>query len=1100
MTAFVASLLVAGILVTFVAIFFAQKERLLKLNHQLQGPVTEQTEKLLESEARYRLLVDGVHDCANLMLDQNGYVKTWNQGAERLKGYTADEIIGQHFSIFYPPDALAAGTPKAELVHAREYGRAEDEGWRLRKDGSQFWARVNITTLYDDEGEIQGFSKITRDITERKQTEDALAKLQRLYEQILCSVDVGLHGIDLGGKVIFQNPAATTILGWNADEMIGQHSHSMTHYRRANGAPYPQDECHIHATIHDGIVRHIEDEVFWRKDGTNFPVACTSTPMSNEAGEIVGTVVAFRDLSELKAVENQLRDNAERIHAVLDTVVDGIITINERGSVESLNPAAERLFGYATVEVVGHNINMLMPEPYHSQHGGSLEHYHTTGHAKIIGIGREVIGRRKDGSTFPMDLSVSTMQLGNGRFFTGIVRDITERKLSHQVLVAAKAEAELASRAKSDFIATMSHEIRTPMNGVIGMVDVLLQSSLKGYQVEMVDTIRDSALSLLGIIEDILDFSKIEAGRLEIEHAPTAVADVVEKVCIMLDRLAEKKGVELTLFTDPAIPVAVLSDAQRLRQIVVNLVHNAIKFSGGQDRSGRVSVQALLIERDAEQIVVEIRVTDNGIGMDQATQAQLFTPFTQADASTTRRFGGTGLGLSIARNLVRLMGGELTVQSTLDDGSTFTVRLPFIPVPDKDNGSAPQSLVAEISCLVIGGDEGLADHLAAYLVSSGAAVQQVPNLAAAEEHTGTPLSGPWIWVIDAGNTPPLPEELRAITSAQPERDIRLVVIGRGIRRRPRWQDGGQVVEVDGNVLTRQTVLKAVAIAAGRMQVEEDTVLLGKGEAGFIAPSRVDALRQGRLILVAEDNETNQKVILYQLALLGFAADVVSDGHGALERWRSGDYALLLTDLHMPKMDGYELTTAIRAKENSARHIVIIALTANAIKSEVLRCRDVGMDDYLIKPARLADLQAMLKKWMPNPESAPEPADATTLSDTAMTPAAQNTASKPLDVSVLVALVGDDPEITSDFLHDFRRSATQIATEMKTAYAAGQADQVGALAHRLKSSARSVGALGLGKLCDEIEQSGKADQVEMLTALLPRFEAEMAAVDKYLGTL
>ncbi len=225
------------------------------------------------------------------------------------------------------------------------------------------------------------------------------------------------------------------------------------------------------------------------------------------------------------------------------------------------------------------------------------------------------------------------------------------------------------------------------MNGVIGMVDVLLQSSLKGYQVEMVEIIRDSAFSLLGIIEDILDFSKIEVGRLEIEHVPTSVADVVEKVCIMLDRLAEKKNVELTLFTDPAIPQFVVSDAQRLRQIVVNLAHNAIKFSGAQDRPGRVSVQAVLIERSAKQIVLEIRVTDNGIGMDRATQAQLFTPFTQADASTTRRFGGTGLGLSIARRLVQLMGGELAVQSSPDQGSTFTVRLPFIPVPDKEGDS-----------------------------------------------------------------------------------------------------------------------------------------------------------------------------------------------------------------------------------------------------------------------------------------------------------------------------------------------------------------------------------------------------------------------------
>ena len=323
---------------------------------------------------------------------------------------------------------------------------------------------------------------------------------------------------------------------------------------------------------------------------------------------------------------------------------------------------------------------------------------------------------------------------------------------------------------------------------------------------------------------------------------------------------------------------------------------------GGRGHGGGVSVQAVLVERDAEQVVVEIRVIDNGIGMDQATQARLFTPFTQADASTTRRFGGTGLGLSIAFNLVQLMGGEITVQSAPGQGSTFTVRLPFVPVPDNADESA--SLVTGLSCLVVGGAEGLADHLAAYLVSAGAVVEQVPNLAAARERAGTPLSGPWVWLIDAGNMPPVPEELRAITRAQPERDVHFVVIGRGKRRHPIRKDTDQRVEVDGNVLTRQTVLHAVAIAVGRAPAEMNTPPPGKEAAAFIAPSRADALRQGRLILVAEDNETNQKVILQQLALLGFAGDVASDGHEALERWRSGDYVLLLTDLHMPQMAGF----------------------------------------------------------------------------------------------------------------------------------------------------------------------------------------------------
>lgn len=310
-----------------------------------------------------------------------------------------------------------------------------------------------------------------------------------------------------------------------------------------------------------------------------------------------------------------------------------------------------------------------------------------------------------------------------------------------------------------------------------------------------------------------------------------------------------------------------------------------------------------------------------------------------------------------------------------------------------------------------------------------------------------------------------------------------------------------MIVMDGNVLTRQKVLLTVAIAAGLAPEEMGTSQPGKGEAAFIAPSRSDALQQGKLILVAEDNPTNQNVILQQLALLGFAADVTSDGREALEHWRNGDYALLLTDLHMPKMDGYELTAAIRAEENRARHIVIIAWTADAIKGEDRRCLNVGMDDYLSKPTPLANLKAMLKKWLSNTESTSQQADADSLFKVSITSATQGATSKPLDVSVLAALlVGDNPEVINEFLQYFRSSATQIAAELQTAYAAGQTAQVGALAHKLKSSALAVGALELGELCAAIEQAGKAGQIEVLASLLSRFKVKMTAVNNYLDTL
>jgi two-component system, sensor histidine kinase and response regulator len=781
-----------------------------------------------------------------------------------------------------------------------------------------------------------------------------------------------------------------------------------------------------------------------------------------------------------------LAGREEEIRSMVGSMGDVVITIDERGVIRSANPAVATVFGYGAEELLGKNVSLLMPEPARSAHDGHLERYRRTGEAHIIGTGREVAGLHKNGGFIPLDLAVSEFSLQGKRYFTGILRDIRERVRIMADLNQARHEAEQATHAKSAFLAAMSHEIRTPMNGVIGMIDVLHQTSLRGYQVEMVDLIRESADSLLGIIEDILDFSKIEAGRLEIERAPLRLDDVLEKTCGMLDSLAGKKGVELTLFMDPDVPETVLGDALRLRQVLINLAGNAIKFAGGQSRPGRVSVRAQLADHGPGQAWVALHVVDNGIGMDAATQAALFTPFTQADASTTRRYGGTGLGLAISRQLVNLMGGEITLQSALDEGSTFSVHLPLVWVPTRVDPDGAASRVAGLSCLVVGGPEGHAAELADCLRRAGAQVEGLPDLGAAGERVGLLPPGLCVWILDVGTAPPRPAELRAALGTRSDLDCRFVLIGRGPTRprgRPRLE-GRDLVTVDGHLLTRRAVLRAVALAAGR--VGEDTEApppTGSG-AALSPPSRAEAQRQGRLILVAEDNETNQKVLLHQLALLGVAADVAGDGREALERWNAGDYALLLTDVNMPRMDGYELCAAIRAGEGGSRRRPIIALTANALKGEAERCRAAGMDDYLTKPTPLTGLRAMLEHWLPAADPGPELPGPTRGTD-------------PVDIRVLKALVGEDPAILGDLLRDFQASAAKTTAELKAACGAGQAALASALAHRLKSSARYVGALALGELCAEIEQAGRTGRVEDLATLWPRFEAEMGAVDQYL---
>ncbi|MDP9008968.1 MAG: ATP-binding protein [Pseudomonadota bacterium] len=649
-----------------------------------------------------------------------------------------------------------------------------------------------------------------------------------------------------------------------------------------------------------------------------------------------------------------------------------------------------------------------------------------------------------------------------------------------------ESETKQANRAKDLFLASMSHEIRTPMNGIIGTLDVLHQSSLIAPQVELVNLIRESADSLLTIIDDILDFSKIEAGRLDIERLPMSVAQVVEKSCNLVNRLAERKGGVLTVFADPMIPATVLGDASRLRQILINLINNAIKFSSGREHPGRVSVRAVLVGRQTDNAVVEFRVTDNGIGMNEETLARMFTLFTQADTSTTRRYGGTGLGLVICKQLASLMGGNIVVETKVNVGSTFTVRVPFDLTSEQADTAQSPSEIKGLTCLVIGGHAGLADDLAIYLEADAASVARVTDLAAAREWNRACPRGPAVWVVDAGEDLSALDELRSALRARadPDMQVVLVVIGRGQRRDPRAEADG-VILVDGNSLNRHTLAKAVAIAAGRASAEPEVPSDHHRTTRVLTPSRDEALQQHRLILVAEDNEINQKVIRQQLDLLGYAADVATTGREAFKRFQSGNYALLLTDLHMPEMDGYDLTLKIRGAEGGRKRMPIIALTANALRGESERCLAVGMDDYLSKPAPLAALAAVLAKWLPAAHS---------------TETLRVLSSAPVQVSVLEALVGTDPQLIREFLQAFGVSAGQLAVELAEACGTQRAQDAAAIAHKLKSSSRSVGALELAELCAAIEVAGTAGDLTKLTELAANFEREMAAVDGYLRLL
>jgi two-component system sensor histidine kinase/response regulator len=662
-------------------------------------------------------------------------------------------------------------------------------------------------------------------------------------------------------------------------------------------------------------------------------------------------------------------------------------------------------------------------------------------------------------------LAVATVTLAV--LFGSIVTDVRERARILEALHLAEQEAQRATRAKSEFLAAMSHEIRTPMNGVIGMLELLQQSSLVGSQLEMASLTRESANALLRIIDDILDFSKAEAGRLEIERRPVSVREALEKSCGLLNRLAERQGTMLTVFCDPAIPAQLLGDATRLRQVLVNLINNAIKFSSGLPHPGRVAAHARLLNCVDGVCNVEFSVRDNGIGIDEPTRARLFTSFTQADASTTRRYGGTGLGLAISKQLVELMGGSIAVESELGAGSNFIARMPFATNSQSLSGAEFSTELQGIRCLVMGGSSELTDDLARYLAADGASVQRAADADERRRWTQAQSSGLTVWVIEIGDAVPDVKELLEAAHIRSDLPVGIVLIAFARSQRKPSAHAERFVLIDGNALSRQTLVKAVCSAAGRTTREE-------------------AIRQNSLILVAEDNEINQRVISEQLHLLGFAVDVASDGREALSKWRSGQYSLLFADLHMPEMDGYALTLEIRLAEGGARsRIPIIALTANALQGEAERCRSVGMDDYLTKPAPLAALSETLARWLP--KTANESSDA-----------GQTLRPGATDLGVLAELVGDDPRLISEFVREFSVSAALLADELSNAALAGRTGDVADIAHKLKSSARSLGAIKLGDLCASLEEAGRARHLQGLADLVPTFRAEMTTVQNELS--
>ena len=1000
-----------------------------------------------------------------------------------IKAYGNREEMYQRkcYDFFYGLDEPCSGCPSLKVfADGRPHRNIQsviDHKGRLR------WRDIRASPHYDESGNLLGSIEIVSDDTRIKRMEETMRESRERLSQIIHGLSIPTFVIDSKHTITHWNKACEKLTGISADEVIGTQKQWLPFYPESRPLiadlivdETPEEEIisyyegkYHKLSLIDGAYEaedffpHLGEEGEW--------LFFTAAPLKGHDGKVIGAIETLqivtegkhaekalkesRDrfqemVEELKLAQEMLKESEERYRTLFETARDAIYIRNQEGKLVDANQAFFDLLGYTKKEWEEMRTgNTYVNDSDRLKFGQAIK---KSGYVRDF----EVKLRKKDGTEIDCLITSAERTANDGSIigYQGIIRDVTEHTRANAELKKARKEAEAATQAKSQFLANMSHEIRTPMNAVIGLSELALRTELNPRQRDYLQKISSSGHSLLGIINDILDFSKIEAGKLTMESINFNLEDVLLNFSNLLGLKVEEKGIELLFKIDPQVPLYLIGDPLRLGQVLLNLSNNAVKFTDKGEIVINTEMASDAVGEESNEVVLQFSVRDTGIGMTREQIEKLFQSFSQADISTTRKYGGTGLGLAISKRLTEMMGGGIWVESEPGKGSTFyfTARFGLQAEAEEKHFVVPEK-VSGLRVLIVDDNptarQVLNDICSSFSFKTTEAASGREAISKLEKAEG---NGGYDLILMDWRMPEMDgiETTRRIKKDPNLSNIPVLLVtgyGREEIRLQAKNTGfkGSLMKPISPSLLYNTILEIFG---------EEISLKARVPEQFSETTEALKPIKGAKILLVEDNAINQQVATELLEQAGFVVTVANDGKQGVQAVKTSEFDLILMDIQMPEMDGHEATQMIR-KEPGLDTLPIIALTAHAMAGESEKCLNSGMNDYLSKPIKIQELYAVLTKWIkPGERSAPVSKEPSfTEEDRDELPLEL----PGINMSEGLTNVGGEKGFFKKLLLEFHKDYRTATGEITEALSNGQTEDVKRRAHTIKGVAATIGA-------------------------------------------